>query len=189
LGAASEEGALMERFWSKVDKRGPDECWEWRGHRLRAGYGRFGRAGRFPCGQSAHRISWFLTNGPIPDGFVIRHSCDNPPCCNPAHLIAGTYKENTADMLAKGRHPHGETHYSKTRPEKVIRGDRHYLRKNPQRVAGSANPFAKLDERRVRQLRFEVEAGRAIAAVAADYGVSASNVYLIVRRKAWGHVS
>jgi hypothetical protein len=89
---------LEERFWSKVDVCGPDECWEWTAYRLPAGYGTFGR----PT-TTTHRIAWQLTNGPIPEGMFVCHKCDNPPCVNPAHLFVGTQQDNLRDMWSKGR--------------------------------------------------------------------------------------
>lgn len=90
-----------ERFWSKVAVGAPGECWEWKRSRLPRGYGRF----RQPTGHEyAHRVAWRLTNGPIPDGMVVRHYvCDNPPCCNPAHLRLGTQGDNNDDSVSRGR--------------------------------------------------------------------------------------
>ncbi len=98
----------MNRFWSKVDVRGPDECWEWLASKQSAGYGVFGRGTRAEGTELAHRMAWELTNGPIPHGLWALHHCDNPPCCNPTHLFLGTHDENMADMVRKGRHPKGE---------------------------------------------------------------------------------
>jgi HNH endonuclease len=92
---------LAERFWAKVDRSaGPDGCWPWTGARFWFGHGAIKIDGR-PWG--AHRIAWELTNGPIPDGLQANHRCDNPPCCNPAHLFLGTQLDNVRDMDAKGR--------------------------------------------------------------------------------------
>jgi len=95
---------LSERFWEKVEKRGPDECWEWKAYREKTGYGQL-QVGTYetPDATRSHRIAWELTNGPIPDGLHVCHHCDNPPCCNPTHLFLGTHQDNMDDMLAKGR--------------------------------------------------------------------------------------
>jgi hypothetical protein len=91
---------IEERFWSKVDKRGPDECWEWTAGRPDGKYGRFFWYGKQ---TPAHRCAWESVNGSIPDGKDILHSCDNPPCCNPSHLRPGTNLENVHDRDNKGR--------------------------------------------------------------------------------------
>lgn len=94
---------VSQRFWPKVDRRGSDECWEWQGARRGRGYGAFG----VPGGKNvdAHRMSYALAHNldPLNMPFVVRHTCDNPPCVNPAHLIAGTTQDNVNDMRDRGR--------------------------------------------------------------------------------------
>jgi hypothetical protein len=88
----------MDRFWSKVDMN-PHHCWEWT-RATTKGYGAFRVNGKT---VQAHRFAYELAMGPIPEGLELRHTCDNPPCVRPDHLIPGTSKENTQDMLCRGR--------------------------------------------------------------------------------------
>jgi len=94
---------LEERFWSKVDKSG--DCWEWMAGKSNNGYGYFSLRGKT---VQAHRVSWELHSGEIPkgDGYhgtCVLHTCDNRGCVNPKHLFLGTAKDNTSDMVEKGR--------------------------------------------------------------------------------------
>lgn len=90
----------MIRFWNKVKKAEPDECWEWQAGCCRDGYGTFHYNGK---STGAHCVSYLLTKGEIPLGMVVMHTCDNPPCCNPSHLKLGTHKDNAHDAIKKGR--------------------------------------------------------------------------------------
>ena len=103
LGNTEKFKTDADRFWSHVDKRGPDDCWEWKDGATPQGYGLAMIGGHR---TTAPRVSWILANGEIPDGLLVCHNCpdgDNPLCVNPAHLFLGTYKDNTQDMIQKGR--------------------------------------------------------------------------------------
>lgn len=79
----------------------PSGCWEWTGFRDRFGYGRVSWNGR--QGTLAHRAAFSVANGPIPEGVMVCHTCDNPACCNPAHLWIGSNQDNQRDSSTKGR--------------------------------------------------------------------------------------
>lgn len=103
--------SLADRFWPHVQIRSHDKCWPFTGKdTIRDGYGVVTLSAKPRVRWLAHRLAWFVTNGPIPDGLLICHHCDNPPCCNPRHLFVGTSKDNTRDCINKGRakHPKGE---------------------------------------------------------------------------------
>jgi hypothetical protein len=94
--------AESERFWAKVRKS--SGCWEWVGARFDSGYGAFKRRvdGEWKQ-QRAHRVAYELAVRPIPNGMLVCHRCDNPPCCNPLHLFLGSGTDNQQDMIQKGR--------------------------------------------------------------------------------------
>ena len=96
---------LAERFWAKVDRRGPDDCWNWTAMTHPDGHGRIGEGGHYGRMLYAHRVSYELHIGPIPPGLVVMHKCDNPRCVNPAHLQLGTDADNHRDCWNKGRSP------------------------------------------------------------------------------------
>jgi hypothetical protein len=98
---------IADRFWEKVDVRGPTECWPWLAAGGRAGCGRL-RIGNNRWGRlvNAPRVAWFISRGEWPpENKHVCHRCDNPPCCNPAHLWLGTNSDNQRDCVTKGRKP------------------------------------------------------------------------------------
>ena len=97
---ATDDPYRLARFWSKVDVLDVGDCWPWKATHNEKGYGRFYSGERQIF---AHRFACELVNGNIPDGMIVMHKCDNPPCCNPRHLHFGTYQENSKDMVAKKR--------------------------------------------------------------------------------------
>lgn len=95
-----ETPAHLSRFWEKVQILGPDACWPWLAARSSEGYGSFGFQGRV---LTASRLAYIFTKGEIPDDLDVMHSCDNPPCCNPAHLSPGSRSRNMKDCADRNR--------------------------------------------------------------------------------------
>lgn len=149
---------LAERFWCYVRKGNPDDCWEWQGPTDAKGYGIIYYLGDEP---KAHRVSYEIAFGKIPDDLLVCHHCDNPPCCNPNHLFAGTDKDNSDDKVRKNRHKW---------------------------FVGSQHPNAKLDEQKVKEIRTLREQGWTEQALADHYHVSQGLIGFIVRRVSWTHV-
>lgn len=110
-------------FWARVASGGQDECWNWAGSKSKSragGYGRFRRVGTGLV--QAHRHAFEISGGGlIPPGFFVIHSCDNPSCCNPAHLRLGTCMENNQDMKKKFRHEHGIIHHNAKLTDDIVR--------------------------------------------------------------------
>jgi hypothetical protein len=91
---------LADRFWSKVDKSGPNGCWVWTASCHPHGHGQFSLHG---VPVKSHRLSYEWANGPIPPDRGVLHHCDNPPCVNPDHLYLGTQADNDRDMAVRRR--------------------------------------------------------------------------------------
>lgn len=148
--------SIESRLWAKVNKSDGDGCWEWTGPRARGGYGILSHG----LLRRAHRISWTLTNGPIPVGLWVLHRCDNPPCVRPEHLFLGTGADNIADRQKKkrGRWLLGEDHHE-----------------------------AKLTEENVRYIRasYPIET---IKGMAARFGVSTAAVGYAARGHTWRRI-
>jgi len=150
------EQPIEDRFWSKVDKHGGGECWIWKAAvSAGTGYGSFslGAVADARCG--AHRFAYEITFGPVPQGLMVCHRCDNRKCVNPAHLFVGTAKDNSDDMFQKGR---------------------------ARRLHGESSPGHKLTEIAVREIRASCATHQEIAK---KFGISAPLVSRIKRRLCW----
>jgi hypothetical protein len=167
---------ISQRFWPKVNVTSEDECWIWIGATDKKGYGKITAEGNRWRFVPAHRVSYMLAHGHIPEGLLVRHSCDNPPCVNPKHLLLGTVQDNIRDKVTRHRHPCGDRHGMRLHPECVVRGERHYQ--------------AKLTEQDVRAIRNTFAGGCAsMTKLARIYGVSTANVSCIIHRRKWAHVA
>ena len=161
---------IEERFLRKVNKT--SECWLWLAATDRDGYGQFTYNGKQ---QRAHRISWILHNGEIPDGMFVCHRCDVPGCVRPDHLFIGSVKDNAEDCNAKNRQASGMTHGSYTRPEN--------------RPRGTNNGKSKMMDSAIIEMREMYATGNwSQSDLAVKYGVTQVTVSHIVRGKGWTHV-
>lgn len=184
---------LTERFWERIDRSNNDGCWSWRGGKDASGYGTLvggvleGQSGKY---LKAHRVSWELHYGPIPDGLFVLHRCDNPPCCNPKHLFLGTAGDNIRDAVAKGRTAKGERNGTRLHPERLARGDRNGTHLHPDRVLrGEGLPQSKLTDDQVVAIRQRfAQGGITKTDLAAMYGVDRGTILHIVTRKTWAHI-
>lgn len=143
-------GTAEERFWLRVNKT--ETCWLWTGALDKDGYG-------VSLDKRAHRHSWIIGFGPIPDGMSVLHSCDAPPCVRPGHLFLGTTRDNVDDKIAKGRQAIGE------------------------RIAS-----AKTTENDVREMRRLRSEGMKLVPLSQQFGLSVATISHIVRRDTWRHV-
>lgn len=152
-----------ERFAESFVPEPNSGCWLWLGSkRSQNGYGRIKAGGRT---VPAHRYAWELFRGPIPDGMIVCHKCDVPPCVNPNHLFVGTHKDNAADRDTKGRA--GKTGA-----------------KNPRR--GTDNHAAKLSPALVRKIRRDK---RPQYVIAEEYGMSQAAIWAVKARVTWRQVA
>lgn len=165
-----EPQTVEQRFWTKVEKT--ESCWFWTAAKNQNGYGVFWPGGKPVRNVLAHRFSWQLVKGDVPDGMHVLHRCDTPDCVNPAHLFLGTHGDNMVDMAYKGRQ---------------AKGDRVWGKKRERCQRGSRNGMAKLSEDDVAEIRKLAEAGEAGTVIAARYGVHQSQISRILSGRRWKH--
>lgn len=160
---------LQKRFWDKVNKT--SDCWLWLGAKNNLGYGVAWNGNKIVL---AHRLAYIITTNHIPKGLCVCHHCDNPICVRPQHLFLGTRKENSEDMIKKGRNATGVRNGLVKHPESVARGER------------SAN--AKLTVVKVREMRILYKKGYSQSELANIFGVTPSNCSIVCNYRSWKHV-
>lgn len=152
---------IEQRFWSKVAIGGPDDCWEWQRSRNDSGYGQF-RVSVDQSPQKASRVAWALTHGD-PGSLCVLHRCDNPPCCNPAHLFLGTVADNNADKAAKGRQ----------------------ARAGHEKYTDLVEGVRRLTNEEIRQAREDHAAGASCRSIARRLGVAHTTVSRLINGTHW----
>ena len=159
---------FKERFEDKYIPEPNSGCWLWNTTVNNAGYGIVKNNNKV---MVAHRASYELYCEPIPDGMIICHKCDNRSCVNPDHLFVGSYKDNTHDMISKGRR---------------YTGDRSVIMRGNTNSQGSKNASAKLTEKQVIAIYRDTRTAKEIAA---DYSINANGVYRIKNGTRWKHIT
>ncbi len=145
-----------QQFWFMVDIKGPKDCWKWLGTVNDAGYGQASIKGVFGY---AHRYSYMLVKGPIPDNKDLCHTCDFTTCVNPDHLFPCTKPENNFDKVMKGR-----------------------------QAKGSKNSGAKINETEIEHIRGLKTAGWSVKQLAVEFGLHVTTIRQIINRDTWKHV-
>jgi HNH endonuclease len=154
----SDEEAIAA-FKSKIDVV-HSGCWNWFATRNTCGYGVFCFRGK---NQLAHRVSWLIHKGHIPNGRYVLHRCDNPRCVNPDHLFLGTQTDNMRDAVRKGRLKTGN-------------------------VRGTDQPLSPFVESQVHFIRLASSEGFSRSSIARYFGVCRTSIDAIVNRKTWRHI-
>ena len=174
---------VASRFTSKLAMT--DTCWLWTAALGRTGYARFWLGVKT---HYAHRISWLLFRGSIPEGMLVCHTCDVRHCVNPDHLFLGTHKDNAQDAIQKGRKviSRGNKHGSRTMPWRVARGERHSSKTKPHRVCrGERHGNSKLTDDAVIEIRAERATGTPKVVLAERFQVSVNTIEYVEGYKTW----
>ena len=153
--------SVEERFWEKVDKKSDEECWNWIAFKNSDGYGKF-RLYKDQDMITAHRTSWILHYGNVPNGLQVLHHCDNPSCVNPKHLFLGTHQDNMNDMYKKKRHGN---------------------------FKGENNKNSKLKEVEVQEIRRLYATGKIFQReLVSMFKVSTIQIKAIINKRSWRHI-
>lgn len=160
--------SIVEKFWKMVDFGEENECWIWKGGTNGSGNGLghgklvISRDHGKAKNEYAHRISWVLHYGQIPDGMFVCHHCDNPPCVNPKHLFIGTQVDNMKDMASKGRTGKG--------------------------AFGERQHSAKLKEKDVVEIKTALRDGQKMSVLSKRFGVTIQAIHHIKTGRSWSWI-
>lgn len=180
--------SASERFWSHVDIRNTDECWPWMAFRDNDGYGKF-HVNEGRC-IAAHRFCYEDYYGvSIPTELMGLHRCDNPPCCNPAHIYPGNQEQNMRDRDERKRTATGDRNGSKRSGHKIAEGQRLRYDKRPESfVRGELHTNAKLNADKVNEMRRLRDEGMLYSELGQRFNVTAATAQFVCTRKGWKHV-
>lgn len=154
---------MENRFWSKVAKAGPDDCWLWTATKNNKGYGMFTISALIGK-EVAHRVSYKLSKGPIPRGLFVCHECDTPACVNPKHLFLGTNRDNMRDMVAKGRAGKGPG------------------------FSGDTHPSSKFTSNQITEMRKAYVGGQTATSLAEQFGMDRSAINDVLGGRSWKRI-
>lgn len=155
---------IEETFLNNFETKGNDECWDWKGKSIKAGYGRLHFKSKY---YSAHRFSYEYFIEKIPKDLWVLHKCDRPVCINPSHLFLGTVQDNNADCVKKGRH--------KTYPNAI-------------KPKGEMHKNAKLTDRNVKEIKYLIKKGYLDAEISSLFKITVSAINHIRNGRTWKHI-
>ncbi|HEY5267531.1 MAG TPA: HNH endonuclease signature motif containing protein [Candidatus Saccharimonadales bacterium] len=182
-----QPGRWQDRFLSNVDKPDKIGCWVWKGSLDKSGYGRMKIQNK---GYAAHRLSYFLYKGIIPDGLWVLHTCDNRPCVNPEHLYVGDVQQNMRDAVERNRMAKGARNGSVTHAEKRYKNWLIWRKSVPDLVKGEKNGRAKLNTDQVQTIRELYQNGNLNKEeLGRQFNVSGVLIGKIIRNELWAHVN
>jgi len=163
---------IKNRFFSKVNKT--PTCWIWNGA-IRGGQCEYGNMRINNKRKLAHRLSWEIHYGHIPNNKFVLHKCDNPICVNPEHLFLGSWDDNNKDRMNKGRSATGKKHGFYLHPECVPKGEKHF--------------FSKLTNKQIIEIRRKhIPWKYSTYKLAKEYNVTAQTIFCIIKNHTWKHI-
>lgn len=195
----------IAKFRSHLPELSTDQCWEYRTKEPRGRIFFYRESGKVRI--IVTRLAYYLHYKVDPGELFVCHHCDNPLCCNPHHLFLGTHDDNMQDKVAKGRQAKvkfGDSHWTRTNPEKIhtgnrhwtrhspekkLTGDKHWMKSKPERISrGEGRHNTHLKESDILIIRSMAEQGRSNSEIMTKFQISRASVVRIVKRQCWKHI-